>query len=115
MYYIVLGWFDHNWLGIEEESDPVTVQTGSVLIPSENPFNEHVVISYFGEEEPSSLKIYDVSGHLVDELPPSTEGTYLWNGTSQDGNELPCGNYIIRSDNSDIEPLTITKKPVSCI
>ena len=109
MYYIVLGWFDHNWVGIEEETDPVNMHVGSVLVSSENPFTESVIISICGDDVSSSLKIYDISGHLVDEILPSTEGTYMWNGTSQDGYELPCGNYIVRADNSDIEPLTITK------
>jgi len=74
-----------------------------------NPFSESVTIVVDGNNVSTSLRIYDLSGRIVDELLPSEEGTYIWNGTSHDGNELPSGNYIVSSDNTSIESLILVK------
>lgn len=112
MIYIVLGWFDHTYLGIEDDSTVTETSSSSVLVPSVNPFSGSVTIAVDGNDVSILLRIYDLSGRIVDELFPSEEGTYIWNGRSQDGNELPTGNYIVRSDNPDIASVILTKNAV---
>jgi hypothetical protein len=111
-YWIRLGWFDHTYLGIEDDSTVTETSSSSVLVPSVNPFSGSVTIAVDGDDVSASLRIYDLSGRIVDELLPSEEGTYIWNGTSQDGNELPSGNYIVRSDNTDIASVILTKNAI---
>ena len=95
-YWIVLGWFDHNWVGIGEETEE-TVDTGEfILSPSMNPFSGSVSINVDADTLPGQLVVYDISGHIVRVLYRSGCNSFLWDGCDSEGNELPSGNYIIR-------------------
>ncbi|RKZ10402.1 hypothetical protein DRQ25_03085 [Candidatus Fermentibacteria bacterium] len=95
-YYIVMGWFDHNWLGIGEESEETVNLSEITLSPSMNPFLESVSILVDADPLPGQLVVYDVSGHMVRILQGNGGDSFLWDGCDSEGNELPAGNYIIR-------------------
>ena len=95
-YYIVMGWFDHNWLGIEEETGEAIVPGGITLSTSVNPFSESVSITVAADPLPGQLVVYDISGHIVRVLYRSGCNSFLWDGCDSEGNKLPSGNYIIR-------------------
>lgn len=97
-YWVVLGWFDHTELSLEESAAPVLPAGSFSLVPSENPFGDHVMISAGGPELPAYLKVYDASGRQVNTLLPSSDGVFLWNGSSPDGNELPSGVYLLKAE-----------------
>ena len=95
-YYIVMGWFDHNWVGIGEKTEEA-VDTGEfILSPSMNPFSGSVSINVDADTLPGQLVVYDISGHIVRVLYRSGCNSFLWDGCDSEGNELPSGNYIIR-------------------
>jgi len=48
-----------------------------------NPFNDNVVIKSNNNDEIISIRIYDVSGRLIDEvIPQKRETQVIWNGSS---------------------------------
>ena len=97
-YYIVLGWFDHNWLGIEDEAmlvDPI----GSTMNLSSNPFTTSLSITYnLSESAQAKLSVYDLSGRLVENLVNGSisagEHSSIWNPDPS----LPNGCYLIVLD-----------------
>lgn len=94
-FWIVMGWFDHNWVGIgEEETGPV--EPGEFhLVHSQNPFLESITISVEGEPVPGQLAVYDLTGRIVRTIFRSGEDTFPWDGCSADGDALPAGTYIV--------------------
>jgi len=95
-YYIVMGWFDHNWVGISEEPEEAIDPGEFILSPSMNPFSDNVSITVDADPTPGQLVVYDISGHIVRVLYGNGENSFLWDGCDSKGNELPSGNYIIR-------------------
>ena len=94
--YIVLGWFDHNWLGVEEnEGDPLYSDEID-LHPSMNPFSESVSVTVDASPVPGQLAVYDLSGRKVRTLCRGADGAFLWDGCDSEGNELPPGSYIVQ-------------------
>ncbi len=94
-YYIVMGWFDHNWVAVEEStSEPVDVEP-FVLQSSTNPFTESVTITVQGAIIPDQLLVYDFTGRLVRTISLISGNAFLWDGCDSEGNELPAGAYTI--------------------
>ena len=94
-YYIVMGWFDHNWVGVEEsETSPVASVILSMTC-SANPFKRSVMISIEGSSIPEQLMIYDTSGRLVRRLPSSGGRSFLWDGKDSQGAEAAAGCYTV--------------------
>lgn len=96
--YIVLGWFDHNWLSIEEESESTDPEYGIDIQASANPFCENVEMTVTGDCIPGQLSIYDLSGRIVRTLNITGNGIFFWDGCDPYGNEVPAGNYIVRAN-----------------
>ena len=96
-YWIVMGWFDHNWVGIVEEEGEALNLSEFTLSPSMNPFSESVSIVVESDPLPGQLDVYDISGHIVRVLFGNGGDSFLWDGCDSEGNELPAGNYIIRA------------------
>ena len=94
-YWIVMGWFDHNWVGIEEEGSSPIEQSAFHLVHSGNPFSESIMISTEGFPVPGQLAVYDLSGRIVRTLFRNGSDSFLWDGCSSSGDELPAGSYII--------------------
>jgi hypothetical protein len=66
-----------------------------------NPLNENTIISFFVKEESDiSLKIYDLQGKevktLLNRFMQSGSYSYIWDGTSNNGESLSSGMYIYR-------------------
>jgi hypothetical protein len=99
-YYIVLGWFDHNWMGIEDETASVTPLEISLILSS-NPFHDFLSIEVTGVSWLSELSVYDISGRMVRALGPGEGSTFLWDGRDDEGNDLPVGTYVIRAEAQD--------------
>jgi len=109
-YWIVMGWFDHNWVGIEEcEGEPE--YSGDIdLHPSMNPFTESVSMIVDVDPAPEQLTVYDLSGRIVRTLFRGADGTFLWDGCDSYGNEVPAGNYIVRANSEhQSAPIQIVK------
>ncbi|MCK5841876.1 MAG: hypothetical protein KAH31_06905 [Candidatus Sabulitectum sp.] len=94
-YWIVMGWFDHDWVEVEESGTvPVDIDP-FVLQSSANPFTESVTITVQGTVVPDQLVIYDFTGRIVRIIPCSSGNAFLWDGCDSEGNELPAGAYTI--------------------
>jgi len=94
-YWSVLGWFDHAFLGIEDETGPIVDTSDLSLSCSLNPFRESVTIAIEGTAIPDQLAVYDLSGRIVRTLFRNGGTTFLWDGCDSIGDELPAGTYII--------------------
>jgi len=94
-YYIVMGWFDHNWVGVVEESTAPVETEIFRLYHSANPFYESMTITVEGTPVPDQLSVYDLSGRIVRTLFRNGSSTFLWDGCNTSGDELPVGTYII--------------------
>ena len=93
--WIVMGWFDHDWVEIEEStSEPVAIDT-VVLQSSTNPFAESVTITVQGAIILDQLLVYDFTGRIVRTIFSSSDNAFLWDGCDSEGNELPAGAYTI--------------------
>ncbi len=94
-YWIVMGWFDHDWVEVEESSTSPVDTDPFVLQSSANPFSESVTIAVQGVVVPAQLEVYDFSGRIVRTISSSSGNTFLWDGCDSEGNELPAGGYNI--------------------
>jgi hypothetical protein len=91
-YYIVMGWFDHNWLAIREEETVTGIGPLSIC-PSCNPVTGSVSFTITGVS-PNELEIYDISGRLVATVPVNSN-TAFWDGKDASGVWLPFGVYRV--------------------
>jgi hypothetical protein len=66
------------------------------LDPSCNPFASVVTITLAGTPVPTQLAVYDLSGCIVRALFRNGENSFLWDGCSASGEELPAGTYVIQ-------------------
>jgi hypothetical protein len=71
-----------------------------------NPFDQNTVINYSIQEQGSiSLKIYDISGHLIKVLYEGTQqgGNYsiVWDGRNDSGDQLSAGLYFVKLISTD--------------
>jgi len=92
-YYIVMGWFDHNWLAIGEEEIETNVNPPSIC-SSCNPVTGSVSFTITGVS-PNELEVYDLSGRLVVTVPVSSNAAAFWDGKDASGERLPCGVYRV--------------------
>jgi len=95
--YPTFGWFDHNWLGIEDES--TTVEPPNITLTlSSNPFTDFLSIEVTGSSYVQELLIYDITGRQVISLGLTDGDVFLWDGSDGEGNQLPSGTYLIRAE-----------------
>jgi len=84
--------------GIENENKSQGIRPSLKLEVSENPFSIQTTIRVIGSINTTpSLKIYDIKGVLVKNLPLQKEtNLYIttWDGTNSSGTILPIGTYI---------------------
>ncbi len=97
-YYIVLGWFDHNWVSVEEEDIEVVEPVAMTVTFSANPFADVTEVTVSGGMEQLSVSVYDFQGRLVSVLAPDEQGCCVWDGTDSNGHDLPSGAYVIRAE-----------------
>ncbi len=65
----------------------------SYLSITPNPFNAACKISSKNE-----IEIFNVSGRLVKRLTPNSDSEVVWDGTSENGENLPSGVYLARTN-----------------
>ena len=90
--WIVMGWFDHNWLAIGEEETGTNVNPPSIC-SSCNPVTGSVSFTVAGVF-PNELEVYDISGRLVATVPVSSNAAF-WDGNDASGEQLPYGVYRV--------------------
>ena len=103
-------------IGIDDNPTPNT-QHPKLLEAWPNPFHYSTNIAYIQEEYGSAtIRIYNLNGRCVKTLMDTKgsrgEGTIVWNGKDQQGNELKTGTYIISLivNGQEKEALKIIKK-----
>ena len=95
--WITLGWFDHNWLGVEEGQLTGIAEPSFSISASRSPFRESVIFTTNADPPPGQIAVYDISGRMVRSLVADpADGSFFWDGTDRSGEELPAGTYIIR-------------------
>jgi hypothetical protein len=87
------GWFDHTYLGIEEEEEQTETCVPPAITASCNPVTGSVSFTVAGVS-PSELEVYDISGRLVTTVPISNDAAF-WNGNDASGERLPNGVYRV--------------------
>ncbi|UCC11815.1 MAG: T9SS type A sorting domain-containing protein [candidate division WOR-3 bacterium] len=92
---------------ISERSLARAVPTSSYLDITPNPFRTKTVITIDMEQsaESTALKIYDITGRLVNFYRPTPNAlrtTLQWNGTDNQGNPLRPGVYFVQLQTGDI-------------
>jgi hypothetical protein len=93
-FYLTLGWFDHNYLGIGDDS--TETEPPLALGASCNPLSENVTITCEGPSLPGQLMVYDITGRLIRSLIDRQGSSFLWDGTDGSGEETPTGTYLIQ-------------------
>lgn len=91
-YFPTFGWFDHTYLGFEEE-DPPPVPDPSSITASCNPVTGSVSFTVIGVSQ-AEMEIYDISGRLVTTVPVSN-GAAFWDVKDVSGERLPYGVYRV--------------------
>jgi hypothetical protein len=94
-YWIRLGWFDHNYLGVEDDSSGVA-EPALVLSSSCNPFTSSVSVTCEGPSLPGQLMVYDITGRLIRSLSDRQGPLFLWDGRDGSGSVVPAGTYLIQ-------------------
>ncbi len=97
-YYIVLGWFDHNWVSVEGEEYEEVDQSPMSISTSANPFYDAIEISISDGAEQIGVSVFNLQGRHIVSLLPDGQGFCLWDGTDPSGQELPAGVYVIRAE-----------------
>jgi hypothetical protein len=92
---ILLGWFDHNWLGVEDDSTGAD-EPPLALSSSCNPFSSSVTVTSEGPSLPGQLMVYDITGRLIRSLSDRQGSSFLWDGRDGSGSEIPTGTYLIQ-------------------
>jgi hypothetical protein len=100
-YYIVLGWLDYDWVGIQD--DPILPdQSGISLSLSSNPFTDFLSVEVTGVLQVPGLSIYDIYGRQVIELYPCGENEFIWDGRDRRGEQAPIGTYFIHAESQNL-------------
>ncbi len=100
-----------------EDNSKLKTQNSKLLECWPNAFRYSTNISYVQKEHGSAIiRVYDLGGRCVKTLMDTKgspgEGTIVWNGKDQQGNELKAGTYIISLivNGQEKEALKIIKK-----
>jgi hypothetical protein len=88
------------WVGISEQNGKRQTANENLLKVSPNPFYYATYITYkVPESGHVVIQVYDMQGRIQTTLMDTRQlpgsGKFYWNGTSDNGMELPRGTYII--------------------
>jgi uncharacterized protein (DUF2147 family) len=84
----------------------VSLRNSSSIILYPNPFSSGTEIRFStNNNEPVTLKVYDISGTKVRDLVKNANSTLYWDGTDNNGKMLTRGVYIIRTNNTTLKAL----------
>lgn len=80
-----------DWVGVNN------VAIENILNIGPNPFSDYIVFSRTGElSSKAEIKLYNVSGQLVNQFNFKNSSEVLWYGKDQSGNMLANGVYIFK-------------------
>lgn len=88
-----------------------TFQPGMMEV-SPNPFREIVAITFSSTAEQGSVRIFDISGRLIEMVPFSSDdghASVTWDGTSSSGRPVPAGVYFAKEAGSSMEPVRLVR------
>ena len=100
-YYIVLGWFDHNWVSVEGEEYEEVEQVSLTISVSANPFSDILEVAVTGGSGQLGVSVFDLQGRHIVNLFPDDPGFCLWDGKDSNGNEIPAGTYVIKAESGE--------------
>jgi hypothetical protein len=106
-YFPTFGWFDHDFVGIENEafcSIPPVIEFSI----SENPVHESVQFTASSDDS-ATLRVYDISGREVSEISIS-DGVGAWCGRDFTGARLPAGVYSVFSESGLARRITLLNR-----
>lgn len=84
----------------------VSLRNSSSITLYPNPFSSRTEIRFStNNNEPVTLKVYDISGTKVRDLVKNGNSTLYWDGTDNNGKLLTRGVYIIRANNTTLKAL----------
>ncbi|MBD3279000.1 MAG: T9SS type A sorting domain-containing protein [Candidatus Aegiribacteria sp.] len=75
-------------------------ESTEVLKFSSNPFRGSVTILVEGTSTESSIQLFDMTGRRVDELVPTADDSYIWDGCDASGHKVAAGVYLLRVETS---------------
>lgn len=97
-YYIVLGWFDHNWVSVESEDFEAIEQNSFFITPSMNPFYGSLEVAISDTFGQPSVSVYDLQGRRITDFLPNGTNNYIWDGRDSSGEIMPVGTYAVRAE-----------------
>ena len=106
-YFPTFGWFNHDFVGVQQQEAAVIEQTPSLTISS-NPVSGSVTV-YTGTSASQTLRVFDLYGREVSSI-AVTDGTAVWNGDDFTGKRLPAGIYTIAGENGLLQRLALLGK-----
>ena len=105
-YFPTFGWFNHDYLGVEDEVYPVPPRVS--LRALQNPSFSGVQFSLEGTDS-MELRVFDIIGRMVAGVSLS-DGSGFWNGTGSSGERLPSGVYTVVGDQGVSLRITLLKE-----
>ena len=106
------------WVSIKENPNSTfNIQPSTLLEVSPNPFSYGTYINYeLMMKGRLNISVYSINGMKVRTLADNTgsvgdKGNFYWNGSDQNGNNLPAGVYLIRMtmDGKEMETVKVVK------
>jgi hypothetical protein len=103
-YFPTFGWFNHDYVGVQQQEVAVIEQTPSLTVSS-NPVSGSVTV-YTGTSGSQTLRVFDLYGREVSSI-TVTDGTAVWNGDDFSGERLSSGIYNIVGCSCIIQRITL--------
>lgn len=97
------GYQNSQYVALNMNSDDGFSLENKWLTPNNDGQNDFITINYeVSESSVANLVIYDINGRVVKVLAKNqllgSKGCFFWNGTSDRGNLLPFGRYILQTE-----------------
>jgi hypothetical protein len=100
--YPTFGWFDYDYVSIEQQQTAAVPEDGFSF--SSNPVTGSVTV--YNSCASQTLRVYDISGREVSSIAVS-DGVGIWYGIGFSGERLPTGIYNIIGDSTILQRITL--------
>ena len=107
------------WVSVKEyPNSKFKIQNSKLIEVLPNPFSYGTYVSYeLTDNGRLNISVYSISGMKVRTLASNIgsvgdKGSFYWDGSDQQGNELPAGVYLIRMtmDGKELETVKVVRK-----